>query len=170
MRVHLNTARAHLRALESAGIVERIVPHEGRPGRPTVRYLLRRGFVPSGDELLPLTALLAEALAGFDPIGSRMRDVALEWGRNWSRQMPGEEPETRLRAALERLGFAVNVDPEHVRLDSCPCPLVARERPQMICQLADAVADGVLEGSSVRAAHRAHDPRARRCTATLIPA
>src|SRR5436190_5299086 len=44
--LHLNTVRAHLQALESAGIAQRLTKRAGKRGRPTVRYRLRRSVVP----------------------------------------------------------------------------------------------------------------------------
>lgn len=167
--LHLNTVRAHLQALESAGAVERSSASGGAPGRPVVRYRLRREFVPSGEELLPLSGLLADALLASDPDPAALREAAVEWGRRWSSE--GEGPvEERLVEALERLGFNVELEGRRVTLRDCPCPLVAPKRPGLVCGLADAVADGVLEGSARRARHHAHHPKARRCTATLARA
>jgi predicted ArsR family transcriptional regulator len=165
--LHLNTVRSHLAALEADGAVERLAESGGRPGRPVVRYRLRRGPVPAGDEFLPLSALLATALAGLGPGPERVREAGLDWGRRWSREEGGGDPMERLRLALERLGFAVERDGERLRLSACPCPLVSPADPGMLCGLADAVVDGVLEGSSRRSERNHHDPRARRCTATI---
>jgi predicted ArsR family transcriptional regulator len=168
--LHLNTVRSHLQALEAHGAAERVAESGGRPGRPVVRYRLRRGFVPAGDELLPLSALLAAALAGLGPGPDRVREVGLDWGRRWSREAGSDDPAQRLRVALERLGFAVELDADGLRLGACPCPLVAPERPGMICDLADAVIDGVLEGTPRRGGRRRHDPKARRCSAAISSA
>jgi len=58
--VHLNTARAHLAALEKAGLAKR-EPERGRVGRPIVRFRLVEGWQPRGDELL---APIEERLVG----------------------------------------------------------------------------------------------------------
>jgi len=165
--LHLNTVRAHLRALESDGAVERLAASGGRPGRPVVRYSLRRAPVPAGDEFLPLSGVLATALAALGPGPERVREAGLDWGRRWSDGADGEGAVDRLRRALERLGFAVELDGERLRLSACPCPLVSPEDPGMICGLADAVIDGVLEGSSRRSESSHHDSKARRCAATI---
>jgi predicted ArsR family transcriptional regulator len=164
--LHLNTVRARLQDLEASGTAERVLKRDGRPGRPVVRYRLRREFVPAGDELLPLAGLLAEALLSLGPKAERIRRVGLEWGRRWSRRT-GQGLEERLRGALERLGFAVELDEGRLRLSACPCPLVAPDSPATLCGLVDAVADGVLQETSVRVVRRDHDPANRRCTATL---
>ena len=165
--LHLNTVRAHLHALEASGTVERASERSGRPGRPVVRYRLRRTFIPAGDELLPLAGLLAETLIDLRPAAKRIRGVGLEWGRRWSRRSAVEAPEQRLRPPLERLGFAVELADRRLELTACPCPLVSRTQPQMICQLVDAVIDGLLEGTRERAERWDHQPAQRRCTATL---
>ena len=163
--LHLNTVRAHLRELEASGTAERVIQRDGRPGRPVVRYRLRREFVPAGDELLPLAALLAEALISLGPKAERIREIGLDWGRGWSHQTD-QGPEEGLRAALEQLGFAVELDGRRMRMSACPCPLVAPDNPAMLCGLVDAVADGALEKTLVRV-DPDHDPANRRCTATL---
>jgi hypothetical protein len=68
---------------------------------------------------------------------------------------------------LELLGFAFELDGERLRLSSCPCPLVSPEDPGMLCGLADAVIEGVLDGSSRHSEGNHHDSKARRCTATI---
>jgi cell division initiation protein len=75
----------------------------------------------------------------------------------------------KLRAALERLGFEAEVKGHTLRLSGCPCPLVSPDRPQLVCDLAAAVADGVLSasGSGMRLTRRHHDPARRHCRATL---
>ena len=54
-------------------------------------------------------------------------------------------------------------------LSSCPCRLVSPDRPELICNLAVAVVDGILAGSGspLRVTARAHDPQQRRCAAAL---
>src|SRR5918994_769466 len=65
--VHPNTARAHLAALDEAGIAERLARSDGRRGRPVVRYRIDPGWMPAGDELLALSELPAAALAAAEP-------------------------------------------------------------------------------------------------------
>src|ERR671937_329224 len=91
--LHLNTVRGHLQALEGAGALQRIAESHGLQGRPVVRYRLRREFTPPGDEMLPLSGLLAEALIDVDPYHASVRTEGLEWGRRWARRQraPVEE-------------------------------------------------------------------------------
>jgi predicted ArsR family transcriptional regulator len=169
-RLHLNTVRTHLKDLGEAGVLEQEAERGGRPGRPSIRYRLRDDVAPRGDELLGIAALLGETLTSVAPKAAELRQAAIEWGRRRSRQASGAAPERELQEALERLGFAVTRDGKRLRLSSCPCPLVAHDDPAMICGLADAVADGVLEGTELRVAGREHDPARRWCAITLAAA
>jgi predicted ArsR family transcriptional regulator len=168
--LHVNTVRAHLKELEAGGVVEREAEQPRGRGRPTLRYRLRDAALPAGDEFLGLASLLGDALRSARPKPEKVRRAGIEWGRRWSRRRPGEEPEQLVQAALERLGFAVRVEGQRLKLRSCPCPLVASDDPAMVCRLAGAVADGALEGSALRVARTEHDPARRRCVATLAPA
>ena len=166
VKVHLNTARAHLAALERDGRVERST-RGGRVGRPVVRYRLAPDREPRGDELIGISSLLADAAReGADP--GRLRESAVGWGRRWSRGAGVADIGDRLVAALRRLGFTAQLgDDGALRLSGCPCPVVSPEGPAFICGLVDAVVEGVLEGSGVAAGARAHDPDARRCSTEL---
>ena len=170
VRVHLNTARAHLGALAEAGVVTRSAEPRGGRGRPVVRYRLREGWSPGGDELLPLSELLASALlrVGVDP--DELRSLGVEWGRRWARDPALPSIEERLAAALARLGFRANMTRGRIALSACPCPLVSPAEPALLCGLADGVIDGVLEDSRLRARARRHDPKARRCSTALVEA
>jgi len=166
--LHINTVRTHLRGLEADGAVQSEPERRERRGRPTIRYRLRAPVVPGAD-LLPLTSVLAGTLTSLGPDAeAACEEHGLEWGRRWSRLRASESPVERLRSALERLGFAVALDGEDLRLGQCPCPLVAGSSPALVCGLADAVTDGVLDGTSVAVSRRSHDPKRRRCTITLL--
>jgi predicted ArsR family transcriptional regulator len=168
--VHLNTARAHLAALIDAGIAERSSESAGRRGRPAVRYRLEGGWEPEGDELLSLSSLLAAAVLRVDTKADELRAVARDWGRRWSVREGAHSVESRLTHALARLGFVARVNDGRLVLSACPCPLVAPDRPALVCGLTDAVVDGVLEGSRLAAGERSHDPVTRSCSTALSPA
>ena len=165
--VHLNTARAHLAALIQAGAVERSSEGSGRRGRPVVRYRLRREWIPSGDELLPLAQLLGSAALLLRRESGKLRALAREWGSRWSAERAEVPLETRLATAFERLSFRAAVSGERLELSGCPCPDVMPDAPGALCAVADGVADGVLAGSAVRARRWEHDPKVRRCIAAL---
>jgi predicted ArsR family transcriptional regulator len=165
--IHLNTARAHLAALVDAGVAERVSESAGRRGRPVVRYRLSEGWVPRGDELLSLASLLASAVLRVEADPAELRSVGREWGRRWVAAGDARPVEAQLSEALRRLGFEARVVDERLVLSACPCPLVAPDRPALVCSLADGVVDGVLDGSSRAAGRRSHDPRSRRCSSVL---
>jgi predicted ArsR family transcriptional regulator len=164
--VHLNTARAHLARLHRLGVVERLSDSRGRRGRPLIRYRIAAGWAPRGDDFLALAGVLADSIVEADAGPHGIRDAAFRWGRRHS--TPGSEGiSERLEGAMARLGFSASVAEGRLALSSCPCPLVCSTRPQMICGLADAVVDGVLEGSGTAAVHHEHDPVARSCSTFL---
>src|SRR5918911_361466 len=81
-------------------------------------------------------------------------------------RLSGAEPAA---TAMSMLGFDASVDGDRIVLSACPCPLVAPDRPDLVCRLAGAVLDGVASASKQRleVASSAHDPAARRCELTL---
>jgi predicted ArsR family transcriptional regulator len=122
---------------------------------------------PRDDEVTALATLLGEALTDAAPNAKRIREAGRAWGRNWSRQAANAEPDERLRTALERLGFVVKVAGTRLQLRACPCPLVANRAPARVCELVDAVADGILEETALRVESRRHDPQRRMCAVKL---
>ena len=164
--VHPNTARAHLAALDEAGIAERLARSDGRRGRPVVRYRIDPDWMPAGDELLALSELLAGVLGAAEPDAPSMREAAARWGRHGA-GAEGEPVERGLVAAAGRLGFRARVGGDRLELRACPCPLVAPDRPELVCGLADGAIDGVLEGTGTVATDHRHDPAARQCSAIL---
>jgi predicted ArsR family transcriptional regulator len=158
--VHLNTARAHLSVLEQAGtLVPEQAPPAGR-GRPPLHYRLADDFVLPGPGL---AELLAAAVVRSGQSAEELRQVGLEWGR--AQGGSGNLDEV-LPRALERLGFDAVLAEGELVLSACPCRLVAPGSPELVCNLAVAVVEGVLEGtgSSLRLASRSHDPLRRRCS------
>src|SRR5437762_3128381 len=101
--VHLNTARAHLAALREIGLVERTSESTGRRGRPVVRYSLSADWAPAGDELLPLSSLMASAITRARRDPAALREAASEWGRRWAGESGSRPAEETLTAALSRL-------------------------------------------------------------------
>lgn len=169
--VHANTARAHLTALERTGLVVRASESHDAPGRPRVHYRLSERWVVSTDGFLALTELLAAALLGVGPSREELHSLGLDWGR-YMLGRPGERDVAReLPRVLERLGFQARMDDGELRLSGCPCPIVAPESPQLICELTDAVIEGVLAGSrsGLCMTRTERDPGRRRCRASLEP-
>src|ERR687895_241629 len=142
--VHLNTARAHVSALEDAGQPVRESGARRGRGRPRTRYRLAEGWIPPTGDYRALAELLGTALVGGGPHPADVRAVGLEWGR-WLLGRPGDHDLRReLPRALERLGFHAEMDRHVLSLSACPCALVAPDRPRLVCELATAVSDGVL--------------------------
>jgi predicted ArsR family transcriptional regulator len=161
--IHINTARAHIAELEDAGtlVAEPAAP-AGR-GRPPLRYRLADDFALPGPGL---AELLAAAVVHSGQSTEELRRAGLEWGRS---QAGAGDLGRALPAALERLGFDARLEGDELLLSACPCKLVSPERPELICNLAMAVAEGVLAGagSPLRVSSRSHNLARRHCSAAL---
>ena len=168
--VHVNTARPHLVALEQAGAVEREPAAPSGRGRPRHGYRLVSDWSPPTADFRGLAELLAAAVLRGDPSPADLHAVGVEWGRYLQGRPGGHDIEADLPHALEQLGFETRVEGSALRLTSCPCPLVSPDRPELVCELAAAVAEGVLlgSGSNVTIGKRAHDPARRSCSLALV--
>ena len=163
--VHPNTARAHLSGLADAGLVDVEAEAADAPGRPAHTYALREGWEPPASDFRGLAELLASAVddAGLD--SRRLRAIGSDWGRYLAGRPRRADPAETLPAALARIGFDAPMEPGVIHLSGCPCPLVAPERPQLVCALARGVVEGVLAagGSGVKVCSAVHDPARRQC-------
>jgi predicted ArsR family transcriptional regulator len=168
--VHLNTARVHVAALEEAGA---LVPAEqARPagrGRPPLRYRLAADFTLPTSDFRGLAELLATAVARGDQSPEELHRIGEDWGRYLAGRPGTQELGRVLPAALERLGFDARMTGDELVLSACPCVLVSPGRPELICNMAIAVTEGVLagSGSDLRVKVRSHHPDRRHCTAVL---
>lgn len=159
--LHPNTARGHLEALVSRGLVERFgsAPH-GR-GRPSWCYRAAKG---SGDPDIRVQDYTGLAVALADHVArtsSNPAAAAVEVGMNWARTLEVARAETEvaggedyLRAArfiqdqLATLGFA----PEMVgsganptmRLVRCPLLDAARRNTVVVCNVHLGLVRGLL--------------------------
>jgi predicted ArsR family transcriptional regulator len=167
--VHANTVRAHVAALEHAGVLAREHLATGTRGRPRVRYRIGDGWrVPSTD-FRGLAELLAASLAALDPSPRQLQAIGQEWG-GWLAGRPGAQPVSELAGpALAALGFDARVEDGTVELSGCPCRDVLPDRPELLCRLAAAVVNGLAawSGERLQVASSVHDPQARRCRLTL---
>jgi predicted ArsR family transcriptional regulator len=168
--VHLNTVRPHLGELEAAGaLVRTTAPPVGR-GRPALRYRLAPDWTLPSSDFRGLAEVLAATLARGGAGTDDLHAVGVEWGR-YLLGRPGDHDIARdVPLALEQLGFSAHVEGSTIELSGCPCPLVLPDRPQMICELAIAVAEGVLagSGSGLRIGRSDHDPARRSCSIQLV--
>jgi predicted ArsR family transcriptional regulator len=162
-RVHANTVRAHLAALERAGILHRVPSIPQGRGRPALRFHLNDDSPPPDADPHGLAQLLASAAGR--PQGRRALAHLQSVGAAWGRGRAGSERE--LVDGLAQLGFRARIDGDRLKLAACPCPLVAPTHPETICQLAYGAASGILAGSSRRVRSAVHDPAQRRCTLVL---
>jgi predicted ArsR family transcriptional regulator len=167
--VHLNTARPHVVALEEAGVLSRERQRSQGRGRPAVGYRLAHDWSPPTTDFRGLAELLAATLLRASSRAADVRAVGLEWGRYLLGRPGAHAIGHDLPLALERLGFNASVIGGTLELSACPCSLVLPDRPELMCELAVAVADGVLagSGSGLRVGRRVHNPDARRCTVGL---
>jgi predicted ArsR family transcriptional regulator len=167
--VHLNTVRAHVAALEEAGVLESEQKAASGPGRPASEYRLVDGWGLSSTDFLELAGLLAAALVRNHPDGATLRETGADWGR-WLVGRPGRrDVGEELPRALERLGFHATVEGGLVRISGCPCAVVSPDHPEVVCGLATGLVEGVLaaSGSGLRVAEHDANPRDRRCTLRL---
>jgi predicted ArsR family transcriptional regulator len=167
---HENTVRAHVAVLEEAGLIVGESRPAAGPGRPGVQYRLTERGERLDQDFMGMAELLAAALgrAGLEP--AQLQDVGREWGRYLAGR-PGQfDARERLPEILRRLGYDVAVEGDEVRLTGCPCPLIAPDRPRMLCELATGVLDGVFgaSGSDRRTGPAEHDPARRDCRITLV--
>jgi predicted ArsR family transcriptional regulator len=159
--VHANTARTHVAGLERDGVLRRVAPLTRRRGRPELRFGLQEGAPPV--ELDPHALAEVLAAAAGPPRGARALGRLRAVGAAWGRRRRHDD----VVGGLARLGFRARLDGDRLLLSGCPCPLVAPDHPETVCQLAQGAASGLLAtaGRDVRAAE--HDP-ARRCCTLLI--
>lgn len=167
--VHLNTIRAHVAALEEAGVLESEQKPASGPGRPATEYRLVDGWGLSSTDFLELAGLLAAALVRNHPDAATLRETGADWGR-WLVGRPGRrDVAEQLSLALERLGFQAAIEDDVVRVSGCPCAVVSPDHPEIVCGLATGLVEGVLaaSGSTLRVGEHDAHPEERRCTLRL---
>jgi predicted ArsR family transcriptional regulator len=168
-RVHPNTARAHLGALEAEGFVERGPGSIGSRGRPRTLYSLREEWTVPDEGFLAMAELLGAALGATKPDPRALHRLGIRWGRAVVATAGPDGANEELVRVLARLGFDARIEGRRLLLTGCPCPLISPERPALVCKLVDAVVDGILDGSGsgLQATRHEHDPVARSCSALL---
>lgn len=150
--LHPNTIREHLDAVVGLGLVERSTAGALGRGRPATLYR-----VSAADPSVAVRdyAGLAIALAGHLARTSAhperdARAAGVEWGRELI-DGSGGDPRQSVLDALDRLGFAPDVDadgpngPRSVALRRCPLLDAARRYPTVVCQVHLGIVEGMLE-------------------------
>jgi len=167
--VHVNTIRAHVAALEEAGVLASTQKPATGPGRPPTEYRLADGWGLSSTDFLELAGLLAAALVRSRPDPDALRATGADWGRYLVGRPGRRDARAEIPRALERLGFHATVDGEVVRISGCPCAVVSPDHPEVVCALATGLVEGVLAGSGTGVGVAEHDnhPDLRRCTLRL---
>lgn len=146
--LHTNTAREHLDGLVSAGLAlrSRLAP-TGR-GRPGWGYAARPGAVNAASgEYATLARVLADHVArqGGDVAGDMAR-LGEGWGKALiEERMPVSDPDVAVIDLLGELGFDPEPTPAVVRLRQCPMLAVARERPDVVCEVHRGLVIGAME-------------------------
>ena len=168
--VHENTVRAHVAVLEEAGLVAAEPRPAAGPGRPGVQYRVTAEGERMDEDFLGMAELLAAAIGRIGARPEQLHLIGQEWGRYLLGRPGRHDVAQRIPDVLRRLGFAARVDGDVVRLTGCPCPVVAADRPELICQLATGVIEGVLgaSGADRHVGPARHDPARRDCGVTLV--
>jgi predicted ArsR family transcriptional regulator len=148
--IHQNTARFHLDALTSAGLVVRQIEHREVPGRPKV--LFRAARISSDASFQNLAHIMVRHFAGaLEDRSERAVDAGLVWGEQVRSELvaadPGKEPLDRLVDGMAWLGYEPQLvnDPEPVlNLRPCPYAAIASDDPDVVCQLHLGLMRGIL--------------------------
>lgn len=169
VEAHVNTIRPHVMDLEEAGMVARDSPSPEGRGRPRVRYRLADGWRLPTTDFHGLAELLSALVLRLGPPSDDLDALGRAWGRYLIGRPGDHDLATELARGMEQLGFHAHLDDAGVRLSGCPCPTVMPGRPDVLCRLATATIDGMLEagGSELKVIDTRHDPERRRCTARL---
>lgn len=162
--LHENTLRGHLHDLAEAGLVTRRPAEPDGRGRPAWLWSAVQTRISS--EYAGLAGALATTLArtSTDPAADSVA-TGVEWGRSLVRTVrdrdggaesspTGDDRTPRERRLdvvelMETLGFAPESGPsvERVRLTRCPLLEVAKEHPEVVCNVHAGLVRGALAES-----------------------
>jgi predicted ArsR family transcriptional regulator len=157
---HPNTTRAHVGALVSEGLLDRVVLTGGTRGRPAHGHrLTERGRLvleaAHGAEPVAtdeLVTAMAEHLATTPDAESHARAI----GRLWAAQLTkgpvagDESPADRVVGLLRTAGFSPQPEPSgDVALRTCPVLVSARAHPGVVCTMHEEMLRAALDGGGV---------------------
>ena len=148
--IHQSTARFHLDALTAEGLVERQIEHREVPGRPKV--LFRAARISSDASFESLAQVMVRHFAGgLKDRSERAVDAGVAWGEQVRVELvaldPAKEPLGRLVDGMAQLGYEPQLvnDPEPVlNLRPCPHGSIAKDDPDVVCQLHLGLMRGIL--------------------------
>ncbi|MBN9096901.1 MULTISPECIES: helix-turn-helix domain-containing protein [unclassified Pseudonocardia] len=185
--VHPNTARFHLEALVSDGVLERVPGVPTGRGRPRVGYRARPGSARGEVRRYRLLAeiLLGQLSATSDDPPATATAVGRSWGAHLvPRRTPSpdmitrDEATTRLITMLDELDFAPEpvsegpTPPDRVRLRHCPFLELAEPHRDLVCPLHLGLMQGALNALQAPVTVASLKPFAEpsACVAHLTPA
>jgi predicted ArsR family transcriptional regulator len=154
--LHVNTAREHLDRLVSAGLARRTRLAPSGRGRPGWGYTPSPRHSPAAAEYVTLARVLADHVAerGGDVPGD-MEALGRRWGHSLADadhaadHAADEQPDDTVVRFLGDLGFDPDISARtpavRVRLRRCPILEVARQRPEVVCQVHRGIVEGILE-------------------------
>lgn len=157
--LHDNTARLHLEGLVAAGLAQQRPGEPAGRGRPPMTYV--SGAPQDADPRIRDYAYLAAALASVVALRSPdpqedARTAGAAWGRELATAMkPATAKAARSEVVhlLDVLGFDPETRAQSVLLRRCPLLDVAREHPDVVCQ----VHLGLVRGALAQMGHDAPD-------------
>ena len=153
---HVNTVRLHLEHLAQSGLALRErAPSTGR-GRPSWHYRANPDQSGAGSAGARVRRARRCARGAHRPYERRPADDAYAAGQEWGRQeaserhlrdTSGADARRSVVSILDALGFAPVANERHttVRLTQCPLLDVARQYPDVVCQVHRGLVGGLLE-------------------------
>jgi len=157
--LHVNTVREHLEALVDAGLAVRSRARTGGRGRPAWEYTAAKDWVEPDVRLRDYAGLTAALAAHLERTSPDAAADARGIGRTWGAELAAEtEPEPgrtggpaarrRTLVLLTGLGFAPEADGRATTAALRRCPLldVARQHPDVVCNVHLGIVQGALAG------------------------
>lgn len=152
VKLHVTTARVHLRVLEQADLVHRASDHRGRMGRPRQLYVASAAPRATAGHR-QLATVLAGALSADPDVALTHADRA---GRQWaydealtSEHLSWAEANDALTEVFQRLGFAPRMVESDggwlLEMAGCPFRELALAYPQVVCAVHRGLLHGLLE-------------------------
>jgi predicted ArsR family transcriptional regulator len=194
--IHPSTARFHLDALLTDGVIERMLAEPCGPGRPRVVYRARPGMALGGERryrvlaeiLLSYLTSAASGGAATSAASGGAATAAADAGRAWGEhvipraapfhEVGCAEAVTRVLRMLDDLAFAPETVagegdvPAQVRLRHCPFLELAEDHSDIVCSLHLGLIQGAFAGlrSPVTAAELIPFGEPDACVVHLTPA